>query len=514
MNREVLKKEYKMNRKFKHQVVRNSFFNISTNIINKIGGVIFTILAARILQPTLFGVYTLTIAITGVFLVFADLGINSALIRYVSHAFEKSKAKASAYFQYLWKVKSFLILILASLMLILAKPLSEFIFHKPELFYPLLYSSIFLIFSSFSDFFSSMFFSLKRVKYVTFKELIIQIGRISLFVIFGFFLFKSFLVVSTILAWAIALLFASIFLLFILLRKYSFLFKKNLMPLNSLEKKALWSFIAVLAFAGVIGILNSSIDTILLGIFLKDTANIGFYRAALTIATSAASIIALSNVFLPIFTQLKSKKLSSAFEKLFDYCLILAFPISFGIALISKHIIGLIYGSSYGLASIPLTITSFAIIPITLSSIYTMLFYAKEKPLKPTILLTITTLINILLNLFLITWLLKQSEYLATIGAAIAITISNFFYLILISKLAQKQYNISINKKVIIKTLFSCIIMSIVLILLSLSWFKGISVLNLILQIIIGFAIYLILMLMMKGIKREDFELIKIIIKK
>lgn len=497
----------------KSQAVKNSFYNILTSIVNKIGAVIFTIIVARVLQPTLFGIYGLAIVTVGIFLIFADLGINSALIRYTAHGFKKSKEKAASYFQYLLKIKTTLIILLAVLITVLAKPISEIIFKKPDLFWPLIFCALFLICSAFLDFFTSVFFSLKRVKYVMLKEVIVQAGRIGFFVLLGIFLLKTFLVISTILAIAIAFFLALIFVLFVLNKKYSFLFAKT-EEIEPKEKKALFSFIGIIALASIIGIFNGSIDTLLLGIFLKNTANIGFYRSALLITSSAAGIIALGNVFLPIFTQIKGKELSRTFEKLFNYCAILAFPIAFGIALISNSVINLIYGISYSPAAILLTITSFIIISSTLSAIYGILFYAKEKPIKPTVVLGIVTIINFILNFFLITSLVKKSEYLATIGAAIAVTISNFIYLIAISILAGKQYKLKFHKKVLLKVILSCLFMSAVLILVSILYFKEISVWNLILQILVGFTIYLVLMLLMKGIKKEDFELIKVLFRK
>ena len=496
----------------RNRAASNSFYTILTSIINKIGAVIFTIIVARILQPTLFGVYGLATATVAIFLSFADLGINASLIRYSAYAFEKSKRKVASYFQYLLKIKSLLIIILSILLIILAKPISELVFHKAILFWPLILCSLYLITSSFLDFICSIFYSLGKVRYVAIREIIAQVGRILIFLLLAFFLLKSFLVIDALLAISLAFLFAAIFLVFVLFKKYHFLFERT-GKLNSAEKRVLFSFIFILAIGGIFGIFNSSVDTLLLGIFLQDTANIGLYRSALLITSSAVGIIALGNVFLPIFTQLKGIQLSKSFEKLFNYCIILSFPIAFGIAMISTAIMTLIYGITYSSAAILLSITAFTIIPSTLSSIFGLLFFAKGKPLKPTIIVIIATGINTLLNLFLITLLLKQSEFLATIGAAIAITINSYLSLVFMAMLTKKEFNIKIKKTTFVKVLFSCLIMVFILFLFSI-FFKQISPLNLILEMILGLATYIGIMLLLKNIKKEDFELIKRMIKK
>ena len=110
-------------------VIRRSFWNFLTTLISRFGAIIFTIVIARLLQPELFGLYGLTMSVMSIFLTFADLGINATLMRYVALAIgAKSKEKASAYFNYLVRIKIMLTLFFALVLLMIAYPLSIYIF--------------------------------------------------------------------------------------------------------------------------------------------------------------------------------------------------------------------------------------------------------------------------------------------------------------------------------------------------------------------------------------------------
>ena len=89
------------------KVLKNSIYNSSRVIVSGVGGLIFTILLARLLHPELFGVYHLALAVAFLLLTFADLGINGTVVRYVSYALgKKDETLARSYFVYLGKFKS------------------------------------------------------------------------------------------------------------------------------------------------------------------------------------------------------------------------------------------------------------------------------------------------------------------------------------------------------------------------------------------------------------------------
>ena len=121
----------------KEQVIKNSFWNIMSSILNRIGGFILAIMLSKLLMPEGFGRYSLVMAISFIFITFSDLGINQTLIRYVSLKIDKSNSESALYAQYLFRMKLFVTIIFSLALFLMAYPLSFFIFKNYSLF-PLL----------------------------------------------------------------------------------------------------------------------------------------------------------------------------------------------------------------------------------------------------------------------------------------------------------------------------------------------------------------------------------------
>ena len=485
-------------------VIKNSFWNFLANLMSRLGALIFTIIIARFLLPGGFGIYSLAISVALIFLTFADLGINQTMVRFVSSEITKNKKKAEAYFKYTLKLKISLSITLSFLLFILAYPLSEYVFKKPDLFYPLILLSFYVFLFSMLNFFSSLFYVKKKVHYILIKETIFQIARISL-VLVSFFIFYAYiggviysLIFSTILA--------IIFTLFYLKKEVLLLFKKLE---EKIDKRRVMKFLGFLTIGSLSVAFFSYIDIIMLGIFLP-AEFVGYYRAAFALVFGIAGMLSLTNILLPVFTQLKKERIENIFNKILKYSLILVVPASFGLAALSKYILRFIYGYNYLAASLPLFFLSFLLIPIAYIQISLTLFSAREKPKEFAKLTILIALLNIILNYILITSLLKISERWAIAGAAIATLISWIFYFVGCFIISKKKFQISINWKLLFKPLAASIIMFVALTII----LRGIQDMGIflgILLIIFGAAIYFIFLFLFKGINKEDLELIKLV---
>ncbi len=121
--------------------VKNSLYSLTFATINKVGGLILTIILARILLPELFGIYSLVLSIIVIIVIFTDAGIDNTGIRYMSKALaKKDKKQARSFFRYVFKIKGALTLASIIIILVIAKPLSKVIYNKPLLLLPLLFS--------------------------------------------------------------------------------------------------------------------------------------------------------------------------------------------------------------------------------------------------------------------------------------------------------------------------------------------------------------------------------------
>ena len=167
------------------KVLKNTAFNSSSIIISGIGGLIFTVILARLLHPELFGIYHLALSVALVMLTFTDLGVNRTMTRYVSYALGKNdKTLARSFFRYLLKIKFLFALLTSLALIILAKPLAIYIFHKPDLFLPLKIVGILIFFFSFMDFLDGTFVALQKFKYSVARSVIYEISRLAIIPLF------------------------------------------------------------------------------------------------------------------------------------------------------------------------------------------------------------------------------------------------------------------------------------------------------------------------------------------
>ncbi|MEK6820299.1 MAG: flippase [Nanoarchaeota archaeon] len=492
------------------QVIKNSFWNFLMGLFAKAGGLIFVIILARLLLPEKFGIYNLAMTITLLLATFADFGINQTLIRYFAEALGKGRKKlAVARYRYLFKLKFLLTFSLSIFLLIFAYPLSIYIFKKPALFLPLLFLSIYLFISCFELFYKSFFYVLEKVGYITIKQALFETARIVLILIFFLLISTQYEVLGAVGILTVSVSIALIYSLYNLKRLTPFLFEKSKGSLKREEKKRINKFLVYMGIGDTSAIIFGYIDIVMIGLFLS-SEYVGFYSAAWALSSGFAVLFSIAYILLPVFTKLKRQRLNEAFNKVVKYISIVTLPIIFGIFVLGKYIIRIIYGYEYLPATLPLYFLAFLIIEKPLTGCLTSLFSAREKPKYFVYILAIATLMNIVLNYILILSLLKISMTWAISGAAIATLISRGFYLFGLSIYSKKQLNLRFSITPVIKSLFSASVMALILFLIN-TQLTDITLIIGIGEVVLGALIYLLIMIIIGGIKKQDFELLKIL---
>ncbi len=499
-------------KKLREEIVKNTVYGTIRVIMNKIGGLIFTIILARLLLPELFGLYSIALSVIILILSFTDLGINSALIRYVSYYTGKNnKEKTRQYTKYFLKIKIFLIAITSILIIIFAKPLSIYFFNKPELFYLLLASLFYIITAPLEGFAESFFVIKKEVKYTIVLEFIFQVSRILLTIISIKLFIGLDKIIGVLIGLGLTSLIASIYTINYLLKNWSYLFEKD--KYLNVDKKKVKKYITYLTISTLSLILFGSIDMLMLGRFVP-TEYAGYYKVALSFVTSMAAITSLTYAILPFFTQLKKDKLEKLLKIIIKYSSILTIPVIFGLIILGNKLIVFVFGNNYGDSIHPGYWLSPLIFITALNSIFLNLFQAREKT-KITAEVTIYSLIlNLILNYTLIKLLLNYSDLHATIGAAIATTASQLFLLVLLCIQSKKVLNIELSKAIVISTIkpiFSSVVMSLFLIYIN-NFLSG-GIINYIIRIILGAIIYFITLFIIKGLTITDLRNVNLIIK-
>ncbi|GIU68461.1 MAG: polysaccharide biosynthesis protein [Candidatus Pacearchaeota archaeon] len=412
--------------------IKNSIFQFSTIFIGKIGSLIFTIIIARLLMPELFGLYNLALATILLFTAISNLGIGETLIRFVSKSLgEKNKKKAKAYLVYFGKIKIFLTFIAILILVFSAKFISETHYQKP-LFLSLIAGSLYILFFEIVTFFGFILQASNDFKGIFHKEIIFQISKIILVPLIVLFSLKYSLPNEIILFYLIlgltfSYFITAVFMFFVSFKRVNFI-KTKKEKLNSRQTKQANRFLSMTAFLILSGMFFSYIDKIMLGRFVS-VEFIGYYSAALGLVGALSSLIGFGGVLLPIFSRIKDKKLEQSMKKSIRIVLILGILLFIFTLLFAPLIILIAYGSNYNPSTNILRLLSLLIIILPLIGIYSSYFTSQGKPQIVVKLLILSTLINVILNYFLITSLLEYGGLLATFGAGIATLISQFFYL-------------------------------------------------------------------------------------
>ncbi len=488
--------------------IKNSFWNALTVLSAKIGGMIFIIILARFLLPEKFGIYSLALSVALFAITFTNLATNQTLSRYLSDALgEKDNEKAGSYYKFIFKIKIWLSFISSIALIILAYPLSLYLFNKPELTIPIIFFSLYIITFSFQNLYETLFYVIGRVRFLTFKEIMLQFSKILICVIL-FSLFYPSIFLSAI-AIILSSLLAIIFMKCNLKKNASFLFNKKK---KEIEKGRIVCFIKRNIVSSMSTTLFAYVDILLLGIFVSPSF-VGYYSSAFLIIAGLFGFIGFSNVSLPLFTQMDKGNLSEAFGKIFKYISMMSIPIIFGILSLGKYIIRFMYGYEYIDATIPLLVLSILIFESPITDNLKSILLAKEKPQSVAKVVIFATVLNAILNLILISILVNISMLWAIIGAAIATVFSRLIIFLSLSIIVKHELNVSYNFKTIFKPIIASSMMMAIILLVN-TQIRDMTYLIGIGEVLLGILIYFGIMLLIKGIEKKDISLIKNLISK
>jgi O-antigen/teichoic acid export membrane protein len=262
----------------------------------------------------------------------------------------------------------------------------------------------------------------------------------------------------------------------------------------------------------ILGMIYFKADTVILSL-MKSSTDVGIYGAPFKIFEILLLIptMFMGNVF-PIITRYiaqKDNRLISAIQKSYDFIILLVFPIVLGVFILAKPIIRFIAGEIFvttstignifgqvAAAPMVLQILIFTVGLNFVMQVFNNCIIAASQQKKLVIPYIIFVIVNVGLNLLLI----PKFSY---IGAAISTFITALMNLIVAYWVAHKSIiDLNLKQNIIIKSLFSSFVMGLVIYYFNLQNF------NLFLSIIVGFFSYFILMILVKGITKQQFQLL------
>jgi O-antigen/teichoic acid export membrane protein len=424
---------------FKNRIFKNTLWLFSSELVTRILKFFLIVYIARILGATEYGKFSFALNFVALVGLLGDFGLSTIITR----EFSKDPSKKQEYFSSLLTLKMFLIV----LSFVFINIIGFFIAPSLETRKIVFILSFYSIFSSLFDFNNAFFRAYQKMNYEA-------IGKILCAVITAilgfFFLFKLPSIENMSYAYLLGILFAVIFGIFVLAKKF-FCFKLGF-------DKNLWKeFLSLswpLAFIAFFGSIYHYLDSIMLGAwgFLKEN---GFYNAAYRILD--ISIVPGYLISISFFPEL-SRKIGQGEEKktflvFLSTITILAIPLALGGFFLSERIINFFYGPDYKMSILALKILIFTALIIYLSFPLSRALVSFNLQNIYFLITFIGALLNILLNFLLIP---KYTLY----GASTATLITYIFVTLLYFAFLHKKTKLSVFEKGYLKTFFISIFSS------------------------------------------------------
>lgn len=416
------------------RAIKNSSWQIATTMVAKIGSFLFTIIIARLMLPEIYGLYGLALSTILFMGIFSDMGIGATLTTFMSKRIDKNPGKAKGQLFFLTKYKIILTAFSSMLLLLLAGWLANSFYSKP-IYYALIAGAIYLPTTILSGYLGPVFVSKNNFRPQFIRELIIQLSRITIIPISIIYFLKKVGVeeylFSIFILLSICYFLGGIYF-FISLKMKNPFNKRKAANLTKKEKKEIVFFSIPLAATSLSGVFFGYIDQIMLGHYVQGQF-LAFYQVSFYLAISASSIIAFSGLALfPIFARLKGRRLERGFEKSKKITFLISILSAIFTFIAAPYIINIAYGPEYSTAITYLRMLVLVMISFPMISLYSTYYTTQGKIKSLSLLLIISTIINIVLNYIFINIGLSYSMFHAVSGACIATIISRYMYLIML----------------------------------------------------------------------------------
>lgn len=480
-----------------NKVVNNSFWNISNTFLTFLTGLILSVFIARFLGPENTGVYNYFIWLINILILITGLGGGTTIVKYVAEFLSRNELGETSYFlRKLFLFQFLLAVILCSVILginnlfgIFATGISNYFFIALLTLFPYLWIT------------SSLSILQGSQRYKTIAKISILVNALMICSIFVVLMLNG--SVFSLLLTHLAVYLVSSVIYFFITKKY---FPKTSEKLSSTKSKEILSYGGSIYLITILDAVVWQKSEILFLGFFSHASEIAFYSIAYGLANMVILVIANSfnSVLVPIFSQLKVRgenlKIQTGYFRTTKLLSIIMIPIAAGLFILSPAIISTVYGPSYLASSL---IFSILIIPITLAAIAgsgSALIYSLNKQwfiIRWGIPLAI---LNITLDFLLI------PSY-GGIGAASANAITQILGLSIGTFYIIRHLKMPFPTPAFFKALTASSIMVIFLILLSslnLNVFAYLS-----LSIIFGAVIYLVTIVNLKTLDKNDFLMLK-----
>lgn len=460
----------------KKNITKNYIYNLTYQILVLILPLITAPYISRILGAENIGIYSYTISISTYFILFGSLGVALYGQRQIAYEQEKSEKCSKTFWE---------IIILRFVTMSISMLVFYFIFvrgEKYQIYYKILLLELLANCLDISWFFQGM----EEFKKTVTRNIIVKIISVACILTFVktsndlaiyFWIYVLSTLIGNLSLWAYLI---------------KYLKKIKIRELNIIQhiKPTIGLFIPQIAVQ-----IYTVLDKTMIGAIISDKSEVGFYEQSQKIIKMLLAVItSLGTVMLPrianTFASGEKEKVTNYMKKSFNMVFILAFPMIFGIIVVSKDFVPLFFGKGYDKVAILMSVISPVILLIGLSNVTGTQYLLPTKRQKEyTISVVCGAIVNFIMNACLI-W------KLGAIGASIGTVIAELTVTLIQIYSVRQDFNLKQILKLSKNYLISSIIMFIVC--FSIGRFINNNLVSIMVQVIAGGLTYGFCLLILK----------------
>lgn len=339
----------------------------STTLILKVSGLIFSygfnILLARFYGAEVIGIYALSITVGSIFSLFAQLGTQTSLVRYIAQYSNKETFNTVGYiYKSTTKFILTLSVVFTAFFYFLSPYIGSKIFHESMLVIPLRIMAITLPFGVFMEINVASLRGIKKIKEAfIFSTVLPPIINIACLILLSVYVLKNQL--TPIYSHFIAVLLGAVFSFVLWNRQWKrWHVERGLKKFKISIKEIIRTSFPMFLTSAMLLIMGMT-DTIMLGIF-RSASEVGIYRIVLKLAMfTSFTLTAVNSIAAPKFSELywngEMRKLKTSIKFSSKIILLTSLPIFFITVLFAKSLL-LLFGSEFITGTITLIILSSA----------------------------------------------------------------------------------------------------------------------------------------------------------
>ena len=466
-----------------HRIAKNTLWQLGQRISRRLLGYLLIVYLARKLGTSHFGMFVFANSFISLFIIIADLGLTTLMIREVA----RDKDKGPTFVGQVVLLKLILAMITFGL-IIFAMNLMQVELQIRPVIYLL---SVYCLLENLGTFYGGIFQAYEKMGYNTVIEFIQKV----------FLLIVCVLLLSLgygLLAVCLAYMFSGIFHCGLKIKLVS---KKFFIPQYQVQT-SFWIHILKesfpMAIIAAISMIYYNIDMVMLKHFQGEEV-VGCYGVSYhlfyAIATFAGAFLAAIFPVMSRYFKTSQEKLGKVYEKSFKIIFGLGLPVAIGSMLLARQIILLLYSSLYQESINVFKVFSFVIIFSILNQLAAYFLISINQQKQVARILVTTTGINIILNYILI----PKYSYM---GATWATVISEILFFVISYISIPSEYR-RISLFSVLKAIGACLVMSFMIVSVQTSMD------NIFVLISIGMITYPVTLFLLGYLDLEDKTILK-----